>query len=346
MSSSPAEVSRPLLLRYQRHLFHYRKANGRPFSFQSQRIYLCAVRAFFKFLVRQSVLLYNPAGELDMPKTEVRIPRHVMTVAEAEAVLAQPNTKDGLGVRDRAIMEVLYSTGMRRLELLNLRVYDLDLERGTALVRQGKGKKDRMVPIGERALAWTEKYLREVRPRIVLDPDDGTLFLGMLGEPLVPTGLGVTLSRYIAQANVGKQGSCHIWRHTCATLMLEGGADVRFIQELLGHVSLRTTQVYTQVSIKRLKAIHSATHPSARLERPGTHVPEDPAEPADPDPPVGAAPSERPGPGAGLGPGPSGEAEGERVRLDPATLKPPVTVEEEEGQWPQKNLWTKWKNRS
>lgn len=135
------------------------------------------------------------------------------------------------------------------------------------LIREGKWRKDRMVPIGERALSWIEKYLHEVRANFVVEPDPGNLFLGQFGEPLAPSWLTSRVSQYIRKTCLSKQGGCHLFRHTMATLMLEGGADIRFIQEMLGHATLQATQIYTRVSIKKLKEIHTVTHPGARLER-------------------------------------------------------------------------------
>ncbi len=262
----PADVTRPVLERYQRWLYHYRKEDGRPLSFGSQFTRLVSVRMFFKWLARNNHILSNPASELELPRLEQRLPQAVLTAQEAEAVINQPDTNEPLGIRDRAILETFYSTGMRRFELAALRLTNLDAERGTLLIRQGKGKKDRMVPVGERAVAWLEKYLREVRPALVVEPDDGTLFLTNDGTPFVLARLSAIAKQCLDRAGIGKGGGCHLFRHTCATLMLEGGADIRFIQQLLGHVSLETTQIYAQVSIRQLKAIHSATHP-ARLQR-------------------------------------------------------------------------------
>ena len=172
--------------------------------------------------------------------------------------------RETIGLRDRTLPEVFYSTGMRRMELAQLKLYDLDIERGTVMVRQGKGKKDRMIPIGERALAWVGKYLADARPKLVQEPDDGTLFLTNLSAAFTPNRLTQLVRDYVDKAELGKTGACHLFRHTMATLMLENGADIRFIQEMLGHAELSTTQIYTQVSIRKLKEIHTATHP-ARL---------------------------------------------------------------------------------
>ena len=225
------------------------------------------MRALFKWLTRSNLILYNPASEMELPRLEHRLPKAVLSASEADQVLNQPDLEDPLGVRDRAILETFYSTGVRRFELIRLRLYDLDVARGTLMVRQGKGKKDRMIPIGDRATAWVDKYLVEVRPTLAFEPDDGTIFLTNEGEPFTPNRLTQLVRTYVDRADIGKRGACHLFRHTMATLMLEGGADTRFIQEMLGHAKLETTQIYTQVSIRKLKEIHSATHPGARLRR-------------------------------------------------------------------------------
>jgi integrase/recombinase XerD len=259
----PAEVTRPALESYQRWLFHYRKSNGEPLSFRSQSQRLLAVRAFYKWAARQRHVLHNPASEIELPRAERRLPRPALTAAEAELVLAQPDLDDPIGVRDRAILEVLYSTGIRRSELAHLAVTDLDFDRQTLLVRQGKGRKDRLIPIGERALAWAGKYLTEVRPKLVIQPDDGTLFVSADGTGFTLDALTRLASGYVRASGVPKTGACHLFRHTMATLMLEGGADIRYIQAMLGHAELSTTQIYAQVSVRALQAIHAATHPAA-----------------------------------------------------------------------------------
>lgn len=184
-------------------------------------------------------------------------------------MLAQADLNDPIGLRDRAILEVLYSTGIRRREVVELSICSLDRDRGTLFIRKGKGRKDRIIPIGERAMAWVEKYVQEVRPKLAMEPDEGILFLTGEGEAVTPGHLTDQVSAYIEKAGIGKKGSCHLFRHTMATLMLEGGADIRFIQQMLGHESLNSTQLYTRVSIRKLKEIHTATHPGARLARRG-----------------------------------------------------------------------------
>jgi integrase/recombinase XerD len=263
----PNEVTKPILDRYQRFLYHYRKKNGDPISFQTQHSHLVPLRAWFRWMARNNHVLYNPAADIELPRLEHRLPKFVLSAKEAEQVIAVANVTDPMGIRDRAILETLYSTGIRRMEVVGLNLYDIDMDRGTLIVRQGKGKKDRMVPIGERALAWIDKYAREVRPTLLVGDSAGTIvFLTNLGEPFTPNALTLLVRQYVEAADIGKRGSCHLFRHTMATLMCEGGADIRFIQAMLGHAKLTTTQIYVQVSIRQLKQVHEATHP-ARMER-------------------------------------------------------------------------------
>jgi integrase/recombinase XerD len=267
--TKPGEITKPILERYQRHLFAYRKRNGDPLSVGVQCHHMTVLRVWFKWLGRNNHILYNPASDIELPKAEHRLPKFVLTAREVERVLAQPDLKTPAGLRDRAMLETFYSTGMRRKELMRLMVYDIDAERGTCMIRQGKGKKDRLVPIGERALAWIDRYVTEVRPRLLVG-DVGeaghTLFLSDAGAPFTPNQLTGRVRGFVDAADLGKTGSCHLFRHAMATLMLENGADIRYIQAMLGHARLTTTQIYTQVSIKLLKAVHTATHP-AKLKR-------------------------------------------------------------------------------
>ena len=262
----PQAITHAHLARFQRHLFLYRKANGAPMAINGQRIALFTVEMFFRYLVRQKVVPSNPAADLDLPRRTDDL-REPLTLAEMEAVLALPDIATPEGLRDRACLEVFYATGLRRAELANLIGSDIDRERGTLHVRRGKGKKDRFVPVGERALAWIEKYEREARPQLVKDPLMKHLFLNQYGQPLSPDGLSWRVRDYFTQAGIEKRGACHLFRHTMATAMLDNGADIRHVQEILGHGQITSTQRYTHVSIARLKAVHAATHPAARLTR-------------------------------------------------------------------------------
>ncbi|MDQ1925115.1 site-specific tyrosine recombinase XerC [Massilia pseudoviolaceinigra] len=276
--TTPHEVTRAMLERYRQYIFAYRrKADCAPLSRQTQSKRLITVRMFFKWMAKSHHLLFNPASEMELPKQENRLPRHVLTVAEIAQVLNAADIDDpsGFGIRDRAMLEALYSTGMRRAELVGLDLNDIDAERGTVLVRLGKGKKDRMVPIGERALAWIARYVQEVRPRYLDDDSDATLFLSKHHERVSAKQMSGIAKKTIDRANLDRvqasgplNSSCHLFRHACATHMLENGADIRFIQALLGHAELTTTEVYTRVAIMKLKEVHEATHP-ARLQARG-----------------------------------------------------------------------------
>jgi len=268
--TEPVEVTRPVLERYQRHLFHYRKANGEPLSFRSQHARLVPLRVWFRWMTRQNYILHNPASEIELPRLGRALPKNIFSAAEVERIMMQPDIEEPIGLRDRALLEVLYSTGMRRLELVRLKLYDLSLDRGLILINQGKGKKDRYVPIGERAIQWLAKYIREGRPQLASEPDDMTVFLTAQGEPFSRDHLSFAVKERIDAAELGKTGSCHLFRHTMATLMHENGADIRYIQQMLGHEDLKTTQIYTQVAIRTLQQIHAATHPAELHDAPQT----------------------------------------------------------------------------
>lgn len=261
--SKPDQITYPILQSYQRWLWRYRKPNGKPLTVSSQRGRLGGVKGFFSWLCKEHVLEANPASDLELPRAEQRLPGDALTIPEVESVLAVPDVADPLGIRDRAMLELLYSTGIRRTELAQLTLDDLNRHKRILWIRQGKGMKDRVVPVGTRALAWVEKYIEDVRPLLVVDPTEKTLFITCYGLAFNEDALGRTMRGYMVKAEVRDSGlGCHLLRHTCATHMLEGGADIRYIQELLGHTRLDTTAIYTRVTIEQLKAVHAKTHPA------------------------------------------------------------------------------------
>ena len=264
----PHDITRPILQRYQSHLYHYRKANGQPLTFSTQATRLLPIVAFFKWLARENHILHNPASDLVLPKPPRQLPKHLMSVADIETVLNQADIETASGIRNRAMLETLYSSGIRRSELIHLTLYDVDTERGTLMVRQGKGNKDRFIPLGARACAWVARYVQEVRGQLALTLDQRTLFVTDYGEAFEKNRLSDMVKRHMLWAGF-KSGGCHAFRHAMATHMLENGADIRYIQVILGHSELSTTQIYTHVAIGKLKAVHALTHP-ARLERAGS----------------------------------------------------------------------------
>jgi len=259
------QVTRAVVLNYQSYLYHYRKlSSGTALTVSTQKHWLGGVSEFFSWMTRDGHILFNPASDLEMPRREFRLPKNIFTAAEVEAVLNVADVGDPVGIRNRAITEMLYSSGLRRQELCNLNMGDLDFDRGLVRVDQGKGKKDRFVPVGERAVKWVEKYLADVRPRLCPSINEAALFLNNEGRRMSGNVLGRVVSEMIGKAQIGKRGSCHLFRHTFATLLLEAGCDVRYVQEMLGHVSIETTAIYTHVAVRALKDAHTRFHP-ARL---------------------------------------------------------------------------------
>jgi len=262
--TQPVEVTLPVMERYRRHLYHYRMPNGRPLTVSSQRNRLSHIKVLFRYLAREGRILYNPMSEFELPRPHKRLPKAVLTVDEVEAVCRQTLCHE-YALRDRSIIETFYATGIRRSELMNLDVYDVELEQGTLMVREGKGGKDRLLPIGERACAWIDKYIHDLRPKLLTGEDDLALFLDDFGKRFTPHKLSDKVKWYLGLAGITKPGACHLFRHTMATLMLENGADLRFIQAMLGHADISTTTIYTQVSIRTLKEVYSRTHPAKHL---------------------------------------------------------------------------------
>ena len=260
----PTQLTLATFEGYQLALTRARRADGRPLAVGTQALTLTGLKHFGKWLVRTGRVSADPAEGLVLPRRPQRLPRVVLTAEEAERVLAGPDVGRRLGVRDRAILETFYSTGMRRAELIQLRLSDLEKERGVNLIREGKGRRDRVVPIGSRALRWIARYQAESRPALARHAGSGFLFLTQRGNRIRENRLSEMIRGYIRAAGLGKEGSCHVFRHTMATLLLENGADIRVVQEILGHASLATTALYTHVAIGRIKQVHSATHPAER----------------------------------------------------------------------------------
>lgn len=255
------DLGRAELTRFEKYLYIYKRRNGEHLGFSSQAQRISAVRGFFRYLVRTNRILYNPASHLELPREGKRLPRFVLTAKETEKILSLPG-KSKTGIRDRAILEMFYSTGIRRGELIRLQLHDVNFAGESLFVQRGKGGKDRIVPVGRRALNYLEKYLR-VRPQFLTNVSDNTLFLDEAGHAFDKSVLGWRVASYIIRARIGKHGSCHLFRHTMATLMLENGASVRYVQQMLGHSRVETTQTYTHVSMQKLREIHQRFHPAS-----------------------------------------------------------------------------------
>ena len=220
-----------------------------------------AVRGYFRFLLAEGLVVRDPSERLETPKRWRTLPE-VLTVADVERLLAAPTLDEPLAFRDRALLELAYGAGLRVSEWITLGVRDLLLE--DSLVRVfGKGSKERLVPIGRTAVGAVAVYLRELRPRLERGAGEGVLFLNARGEPLSRMGAWKILRKYVQAAGIEKRVSPHTLRHSFATHLLEGGADLRAVQEMLGHVDISTTQIYTHVDREYLRSVHRQFHPRA-----------------------------------------------------------------------------------
>ncbi len=256
-----AQITKDTIQDYQECIYETVNSRGEPNSVFHQNNNLKAIKGFFRFLVEHNYLVSDPARDISYARTPRRLPRSILTGPEAKKVIHAPNTKTATGYRDRAIMEVFYSTGIRRNELINLQLVDVDYHEGFVRVNSGKGLKDRVVPIGKIACRYLENYVKVVRPMLVIDPTDNHLFLSMNGTKISENRVWQLIKIYGNKTKIKKNITTHTFRHTCATLMLRNKANIRHIQELLGHSSLESTQVYTRVSITDLKEVHSKCHP-------------------------------------------------------------------------------------
>jgi integrase/recombinase XerD len=259
----PEQITKPILESYQRWLYRYRKPNGKPLGVTTQRARLGAIQNFFQWLCKNNQLTANPAADLELPRKPAKILPRALTIAQIDDILNIPDTADPLGIRDRAILELFYSTGIRRSEITRIDIEDLDQERAVMTIR-GKGNKGRIVPVGQRALDWLQQYLDKTRPLLHINQNEHALFLTGYGQRFSPGYIGNWVKRTMEKADINQPGSCHLLRHSCATHMLENGADIRYIQQLLGHARLDTTQIYTQVSITALREVHTRCHPHAK----------------------------------------------------------------------------------
>ena len=260
------EVTASTLGGYQVALLGEETRTGR-LSISTQHVRLTALRAFFASLAEAGKLLTNPARQLQLPKRRKSLPRPLLTPKEALRLLESIATKTPLGLRDRAMLEVLYATGIRASELCGLTIPDFDAASGVLLIRRGKGGKDRVVPLGPIACEVLSDYIATSRPRLLGRKSTAEVFLSKRGETLHRNNLAAAVAGAARRAGIGKPIRPHRLRHACATHMLKGGADIRHIQKLLGHASLASTQIYTHVEISDLQAVHRRFHPRERGER-------------------------------------------------------------------------------
>jgi integrase/recombinase XerD len=248
-----------------------RKLTGELISAGYCNAHLYCLRGYYQFLYQTGRILIDPCADLPELRSPRALPKGVLTASQAMRLLQQPNVLTLFGFRDRVILELLYSTGLRGLEVCRLSIYDIDFDDGTVIVRKGKGGKDRVVPMGKVAAQYVREYLTNVRPRMMAKmphPEAAErLFFSQRRRPLHPQMLYYLVRQNRKKADLPMSTSTHSLRHTCATEMLRGGASIRHVQEMLGHSQITTTQVYTRVVPSDLQKVHKKTSPSERLKK-------------------------------------------------------------------------------
>ncbi|MCT3349851.1 site-specific tyrosine recombinase XerD [Lacticaseibacillus paracasei] len=224
---------------------------------------ISALRKFYRFLLREGAISADPMTKIDTPKRAQHLPA-TLSSQEVDALMAKPDTDKPLGLRDRAIFELMYATGLRVSEVVDLRLDQLHLAMNLLQVT-GKGDKERLVPISPQATQWVDRYLQEARPKLLKRVQPKNVFVNFHGGPMTRQGIWKNLKAYIASIGIEKDVTPHTLRHSFATRLLENGADLRVVQELLGHSDISTTQIYTHLSNQHLVAVYHKTHPRGLL---------------------------------------------------------------------------------
>jgi integrase/recombinase XerD len=256
------EVTKDTLRDYQHYLTQYKTKEGNPYTVNTLHVKLRGVLKFFDYLERTKKILYNPALAIRMPDLGQRLPKNIISKDEAKRILDQPNTSTMLGIRDKTILELLYSTGIRLEELYQLTVYDVDYGNGFLRVNKGKFAKDRILPLGSVSCKYLREYIKQVRPWLTRkNKDERVLFIGKCGRRIHKLIIERMVKDYATEAGVKKRVTPHTWRHSFASHLLADGADVIHVQKLLGHSSPDITQIYTKVTPKEIKQTHFKKHP-------------------------------------------------------------------------------------
>jgi integrase/recombinase XerD len=265
--NSIKQVTSEVIEDYRRWMYRQKTREGEPYAPSTIVGRLVVLFRFFQYLKKKGRILVDPTFGMDLPKSEVKIPRDVMNGDEIKLMLDQPDIRDPIGYRDRTIMEVLYSTGVRNQELRDIKLSDVNLIKREIKIEKGKGDKARIVPLNQVAVRFLEGYLTRIRPYLVTDDRQEYLFVAVWGGRMYATELGRMIKRYREQAGITKQITPHSFRHTMATQLLEAGMNVRYIQAILGHTSLKSTQVYTRVAVDSLNEKHRKYHPREKMRR-------------------------------------------------------------------------------
>ncbi len=258
------QIDLDLMDDYMDYIQSYRKElDGEPLSLAQKRNLLTFVKTFVKYMYVKKLLPEHSLAHMELPSRGFQPPRAIFSIDEIESILAQPLLFGIKGYRDRVILETFFASSIRRGELVKLNLDDIDFQ--SQLLRvSGKGNKVRYVPISERGCEWLALYIGKIRPLFASIGCGNALFLASNGKRYVPGKLSDMASQYVKLAGIHRNGACHLFRHSTATEMLDNGADLRHVQEMLGHASISTTQIYTHVSRKKLTNVYNKTHPSAQ----------------------------------------------------------------------------------
>lgn len=230
-------------------------------AFTSSARHLSSIKSFFRFMVLDGHMTANPADNLESPRVQRKLPQ-VLTVEEMDKILTQPNPVLLIGLRDRAMFELMYATGLRVSELLSLELDDVNLTAGYVRCL-GKGQRERIVPINQTASYWVERYIARSRQRLIKGSVNRILFVNANGRKMTRQGFWKILNKYVDEAGIGKEVTPHTFRHSFATHLLENGADLRAVQEMLGHADISTTQIYTHLTKTHLREVYQKSHPRA-----------------------------------------------------------------------------------
>jgi len=259
------DVTRAIITAYEKHLLTRKDSRGKVMGRIRRKRYLCGLRLFFLYLQREEKVFKNPTANLALPRERKTIIKDVLTPEEMEKLLKTCAGETLKALRDRAMLELLYSTGMRADELCHLEAKDLDYDELVVLIRKGKCGTERVVPFGKTARYWIERYLKQGRPLINTGASD-LVFTTMGGRQLTPVTLGRIVKEYAHKAGIEKNVTTHTFRHSCATHLLKGKADIRYVQKQLGHRSIATTEKYLKIEITDLKEVHERCHPREQEE--------------------------------------------------------------------------------
>jgi integrase/recombinase XerD len=254
-------INRDILAHYQEELVYRLTEKGKQLSSRTRGKYLSSLRGFCKYLYEKDYLAKDLSKTIIFPKQPKSLPKIILDIQDIQKLLAAPDMQSNRGYRNRILLEILYDTGVQAAEMAGIKTNDLDLANGFLHIRSGKGEKDRVVPLSSRVCRLINNYLLIVRPAVITGRDTGYLIPNRWGAKMTTNAVWAVVKRCTQLAGIQKNITTHTFRHSCATHMLKNGAPIRHIQELLGHESLESTQIYTKVTINDLKEIHAKYHP-------------------------------------------------------------------------------------